>query len=65
MKRISLVKLSEQKMKVIKGGSENAIVSTANCNCESACGSCDAISVRGVGQGIFGGVSSIQKLQER
>jgi len=61
MKRISLVKLSEQKMKVIKGGSENAIVSTANCNCSSACGDCDAINVRGTMSGVLGTIMGIQK----
>jgi natural product precursor len=63
MKRISLVKLSEQKMKVIKGGSENAIVSTANCDCGNACGDCATINVRGTMSGVLGTLMGFQKPQ--
>lgn len=56
MKKIKLTSLSEQKMKVIKGGS---VAATANCDCMSACGGCDAISMRGTGQSVLGTLSAV------
>lgn len=43
-KKIKLTTLSEQKMKVIKGGQQSAM---AACYCGSICHACDSISVRG------------------
>ena len=43
-KKIKLTALSEQKMKIIKGGQQSAM---AACYCGSICHACDSISVRG------------------